>query len=190
MYRMIEVLKEELLPVLGVTDVLDLTVDYRSKGRERNKRWGRGKGRGRAHMEQEGGAHRAQPAPALPLEQPGMVRGLGNGLGRLCLEQRGGAHPAPAAPVLSPGQPSPAVTITDPRVHQSASSIVALAKALVEHDEAEDARVFASQQVQCAVCFADKPGTDCIKFVKCRHAFCRDCIGAYFEARISDGEVC
>lgn len=41
----------------------------------------------------------------------------------------------------------------------------------------------------CFVCFSEKLGINCIKFNKCDHVFCNECMKGYFETLISDGNV-
>ena len=41
----------------------------------------------------------------------------------------------------------------------------------------------------CEVCFSDRIGSQCLKFVGCDHVYCRDCMSAYFTEKISSGAV-
>lgn len=41
----------------------------------------------------------------------------------------------------------------------------------------------------CKVCFTDKQGSECMKFNKCNHVFCNECMKGYFESQISSGNI-
>ena len=41
----------------------------------------------------------------------------------------------------------------------------------------------------CKVCFADKLGKDCLKFLPCCHVYCNDCIELYFQSQITSGNI-
>ena len=39
------------------------------------------------------------------------------------------------------------------------------------------------------VCFSEKLGSACIRFVGCDHVYCKECMKSYFEIQIADGTV-
>lgn len=47
---------------------------------------------------------------------------------------------------------------------------------------------FQNSYFTCQVCFTDKIGKDCMKFHKCDHVFCNECMKGYFESQITSGE--
>ena len=47
---------------------------------------------------------------------------------------------------------------------------------------------FQNRYFTCQVCFTDKIGKDCMKFHKCDHVFCNECMKGYFESQITSGE--
>ncbi|XP_059471240.1 E3 ubiquitin-protein ligase RNF14-like [Neocloeon triangulifer] len=60
---------------------------------------------------------------------------------------------------------------------------------LQKYDEEKSEAVFKKSNQTCNVCFSSKFGQDCIRFEKCGHIFCKDCIRGYFEVQIKDGQV-
>ena len=73
----------------------------------------------------------------------------------------------------------------DPRaVKQPCSSIL-----LQNYDKDEREFKFQKGYFTCNVCFNELLGKDCMKFNKCDHVFCNECMKTYFETQISDGNV-
>lgn len=72
---------------------------------------------------------------------------------------------------------------------QTARSLPALTRLVLDYDRTEQGRLFAKSRVQCLVCLAEKAGTDSFQFFKCQHAFCVECITGYFESQIEEGNV-
>ncbi|CAF0833456.1 unnamed protein product [Brachionus calyciflorus] len=62
-------------------------------------------------------------------------------------------------------------------------------KLLINYDTDQQEIKFNKSYFQCFVCFCDKLGKDCLKFNKCNHVFCNDCMRGYFESLIFDGNV-
>ena len=48
---------------------------------------------------------------------------------------------------------------------------------------------FKKKYFTCQVCFTDKMGKDCMKFHKCDHVFCSECMKGYFESQINSGDI-
>lgn len=48
---------------------------------------------------------------------------------------------------------------------------------------------FKNSYFVCNVCFTDKPGTECMKFMPCDHVFCNECMKGYFESQITSGNI-
>jgi len=68
----------------------------------------------------------------------------------------------------------------------AASSFTAdgLLQLALDHDQAEQDRVFLETMCTCGVCFDDKIGALCFRFHRCGHQFCRDCLKGYFESQV------
>jgi E3 ubiquitin-protein ligase RNF14 len=60
---------------------------------------------------------------------------------------------------------------------------------LEDYDNDQLENEFQTSYFECNVCFSKKLGKDCIRFHKCEHVFCNECIKTYFETQISDGNV-
>lgn len=55
------------------------------------------------------------------------------------------------------------------------------------HDQLETK--FLNSYFTCQVCFTEKCGKLCMRFHKCEHVFCNECMKGYFETLIADGNV-
>lgn len=75
----------------------------------------------------------------------------------------------------------------DKRVVQDVGSYHKMVTALLIFDEKEKERVFEISNFTCDVCFAEKPGSLCIKFHGCNHVFCNQCAKDYFTMQIQSG---
>lgn len=64
-----------------------------------------------------------------------------------------------------------------------------LSALFVMYDQDQLELEFMSQYFLCEVCYMEKPGKDCIRFNKCQHVFCIECIRTYFENQIREGNV-
>ncbi|KAJ3118732.1 E3 ubiquitin-protein ligase rnf14 [Phlyctochytrium bullatum] len=60
---------------------------------------------------------------------------------------------------------------------------------ILEHDRCRDRELFELSLVQCGICFDEKKGALCVRFVGCGHAFCRECLSDYFSLVIKEGDV-
>jgi E3 ubiquitin-protein ligase RNF14 len=60
---------------------------------------------------------------------------------------------------------------------------------LKDYDKDQKELKFQSNYYNCDVCFMQTPGRDCMKFNKCEHVFCNECMKAYFETQIACGNV-
>ncbi|VDM02576.1 unnamed protein product [Schistocephalus solidus] len=56
---------------------------------------------------------------------------------------------------------------------------------LVGHEEQARNQEFTDALHECPVCFEELPGTQCIRFRKCRHFACRECAAASFAEQIT-----
>ncbi|RNA07733.1 E3 ubiquitin- ligase RNF14 [Brachionus plicatilis] len=74
---------------------------------------------------------------------------------------------------------------TDPRV----SSLACTSALLTDYDSDQKNLKFQKSYFTCYVCFEDKMGKECIKFNKCEHVFCNECMRGYFGSLIKDGNV-
>ncbi|VDN15987.1 unnamed protein product [Dibothriocephalus latus] len=57
----------------------------------------------------------------------------------------------------------------------------------VSHEEQLRNHEFADATQQCPICFDELPGTQCIRFRKCRHVACRNCAADHFATQIEQG---
>lgn len=60
---------------------------------------------------------------------------------------------------------------------------------LVDYDSKRKEIEFKRNFYTCKICFLDKLGDHCTQFLPCFHIFCKECILAYLEIRIRDGNV-
>lgn len=60
---------------------------------------------------------------------------------------------------------------------------------LRDYDKDESEAKFKSSMNHCDVCFTDKYGSECIRFVNCNHVYCCECMRGHFETQIKDGNV-
>lgn len=74
---------------------------------------------------------------------------------------------------------------TDSRV----ASLMCKSTLMENYDLDQQNLKFQKTYFSCQVCFEDKMGKDCIKFNKCDHVFCNECMQGYFESLINDGNV-
>ena len=83
-------------------------------------------------------------------------------------------------------EPSPTSDTQDePRaIKQPCSSIL-----LKNYDKDECEIKFLNEYFTCNVCFNEMRGLDCMKFNKCEHVFCKECMKVYFKTQIADGNV-
>ncbi|CAI5472641.1 unnamed protein product [Closterium sp. Yama58-4] len=51
-----------------------------------------------------------------------------------------------------------------------------------------DDRVFRASLHSCAICFSEKPGSECVR-AACTHAFCTACMRAFAEAHVAEGNL-
>ncbi|CAI7845020.1 unnamed protein product, partial [Closterium sp. NIES-53] len=51
-----------------------------------------------------------------------------------------------------------------------------------------DDRVFRASLHACAICFSEKPGSECVR-AACTHAFCMACMRAFAEAHVAEGNL-
>ncbi|XP_069620140.1 E3 ubiquitin-protein ligase RNF14-like isoform X1 [Ranitomeya imitator] len=77
----------------------------------------------------------------------------------------------------------------DKRAIQDVQSVSALVKCILDSIEAQEKKVFDSQQFLCNICFMEKLGSECTHFKDCQHVYCNCCLKDYFEIQIKDGQV-
>ena len=60
-----------------------------------------------------------------------------------------------------------------------------------EYSELRELQLFEETDHHCGICFETRTGEKCYKLRRCTedHAFCRECLKGFFEARIHDGLV-
>ncbi len=57
------------------------------------------------------------------------------------------------------------------------------------YNQYQEEQAFQRRYFNCAICFEVKFGKFCIKFDKCEHVFCTECMKGYFENKIKDCDV-
>lgn len=124
----------------------------RSKQKQKLRGSG-GSGGGSGSRRTGGGGSNGGGAAAAQISVGGEGRGVGDGDG---VEASPSASVQPATHSIAAGAQ---------RVYQSVNKMPTLLKLLVEYDESERGRIFDSSQVQCLVCFVEKPG----KYVRRYH---------------------
>jgi len=60
---------------------------------------------------------------------------------------------------------------------------------LLNYNIEQGNRIFSKSWITCLVCMCERPGSASMRFQACNHAFCRECLGSYFETLIKDGNV-
>lgn len=75
------------------------------------------------------------------------------------------------------------------RRRRSVRAVTRLATLLREFNNMKVEEEFSVTLFTCEVCFSDRIGSQCLKFVGCEHVYCRDCMSAYFTEKISSGAV-
>jgi E3 ubiquitin-protein ligase RNF14 len=73
----------------------------------------------------------------------------------------------------------------EPRaIKQSCSSVL-----LKDYDKDQCELKFQKGYFTCNVCLSEIEGKKCMKFNKCEHVFCNECMKGYFDSLIADGNV-
>eukprot|EP00092_Neocalanus_flemingeri_P032850 GFUD01035727.1.p1 GENE.GFUD01035727.1~~GFUD01035727.1.p1 ORF type:complete len:851 (+),score=264.61 GFUD01035727.1:38-2590(+) len=75
------------------------------------------------------------------------------------------------------------------RVRRHSRQQQQLATLLREFNNMKEEEEFAVSLNSCLICFTDKIGSQCLRFVVCSHVYCRDCMTNYFIEKISTGAV-
>jgi cold shock CspA family protein len=60
---------------------------------------------------------------------------------------------------------------------------------LKDHDDAEEVKMFEKSIFLCNVCFLEKSGKNCFKFLQCGHVFCKECMQSYFQVQITECQM-
>jgi len=60
---------------------------------------------------------------------------------------------------------------------------------LMEFNNMKMEEEFAVSLNSCQICFTDKVGSQCLRFIGCEHVYCRDCMTNYFTEKITTGAV-
>ncbi|XP_062609158.1 E3 ubiquitin-protein ligase RNF14-like [Saccostrea cucullata] len=77
----------------------------------------------------------------------------------------------------------------DARAIQDIASYDRLLPVILEYNKQALQLEFDKSFFSCQVCFGEKLGSQCIKFMDCGHVFCKTCMREYFTVQISDGNV-
>ena len=64
-----------------------------------------------------------------------------------------------------------------------------LLSALLAHGESAEEEAWARATHACSVCMEEHASLDCVRFLRCRHTFCRGCVSGYFTSQMGEGKV-
>jgi len=90
---------------------------------------------------------------------------------------------------ISGNKSADAVAVIPKRVRRNSSKQDQLATLLREFNNMKEEEEFAVSLNSCQICFTDKIGSQCLRFVVCNHVYCRECMTNYFTEKISTGAV-
>ena len=62
-------------------------------------------------------------------------------------------------------------------------------KFIEDYNRAKEILRFEKTLHFCEICLDKKKGPECLKFVNCKHVFCRDCVENYLNSKIKEGTV-
>merc|ERR1719500_116465 len=82
-----------------------------------------------------------------------------------------------------------AMAVTPKRRRRHSSRQDQLATLLREFNNMKEEEEFSLSLNSCQICFSDKTGSQCLRFVVCNHVYCRECMTSYFVEKISTGAV-
>ncbi|CAM9440821.1 E3 ubiquitin-protein ligase RNF14 isoform X1 [Lampetra fluviatilis] len=105
--------------------------------------------------------------------------------GRAGLSQPPAAHGEAKQHKRVPGDVRP----LDPRAIQTCESWSSLYGELLDYDQAQRQKVFSARVFNCHICLCEKLGSSCVNLSGCEHVYCRDCLSAYFQLQIQEGNV-
>ena len=60
---------------------------------------------------------------------------------------------------------------------------------LLAHGESAEEEAWARATHACSVCMEEHASLDCVRFLRCRHTFCRGCVSGYFTSQMGEGKV-
>ncbi len=78
----------------------------------------------------------------------------------------------------------PAATINSKAIKETCSISL-----IEDYDQTANDFKFQQSQYTCNVCFVEKSGIECFRYIPCDHVYCNQCMKEYFEVQISDGKV-
>merc|ERR1719300_1864580 len=58
-----------------------------------------------------------------------------------------------------------------------------------EYNQMKKDEIFSTTLNSCDICYTDKVGSQCVKFVGCDHVYCKECMSGYLNVRIKEGAV-
>ncbi|XP_039557278.1 E3 ubiquitin-protein ligase RNF14 isoform X2 [Passer montanus] len=79
--------------------------------------------------------------------------------------------------------------MVDARAVQDVESLSSLIREILDFDQAQRRKCFNSKMYSCGICFCEKLGSECMRFLECSHVYCKACLKDYFEIQIRDGQV-
>lgn len=78
---------------------------------------------------------------------------------------------------------------SDSRAIQDIASYDRLLPVILEYNKQAIKLDFDKSFFSCQVCFGEKLGSQCIKFLDCGHVYCKSCMRDYFNVQINEGNV-
>lgn len=78
---------------------------------------------------------------------------------------------------------------SDSRAIQDIASYDRLLPVILEYNKQAIKLDFDKSVFSCQVCFGEKLGSQCIKFLDCCHVYCKSCMRDYFNVQINEGNV-
>ncbi|KAM6151180.1 E3 ubiquitin-protein ligase RNF14-like [Rhynchocyon petersi] len=77
----------------------------------------------------------------------------------------------------------------DDRAVQDVESLLSLLQEVLSFDQMQQKRSFEKKAYPCNICFSIKGGSECMRFLECKHVYCRECLKGYFEIQIMEGRI-
>ena len=73
------------------------------------------------------------------------------------------------------------------RAYRYPRSAAAVLLEIAKHSELELEGAWQGSLHACGICLEEHVSLDCVRFVRCRHTFCKACVSGYFESQLGEG---